>query len=207
MGWRRRNNELTMTTFHSRQTSFGRRVRKQANASTFKFTSHITPSICSIMLTKRDKSSATIFTSRCSRTVMRYRFYRVQALPLSWLRFWRLANSSPKIARSPAGRSRDVRATSGKISGEMSCAFPCNFPAMTGQRQMQSSRITCGTTRKTTCVTAGVGRAMAAPDACETTSNLASQQPCRRLRDGQGNISPPTYEFPSSTFKHDNQKL
>ena len=109
-----------MTTFHSRQSDRARRTRKNENTSTFNFTSQIAPSICTVMFTKREKSNATIFKSRCSRTVLCYRFDRVEALPLVSTRFLRLANSSPKTARSPARRSRDVREISGKKSGEMS---------------------------------------------------------------------------------------
>ena len=109
-----------MTTFHSRQSDCARRVRKNENADTFNFTSQIAPSICTVMFTKRDKPGATIFKSRCNRTVVCYRFYTVEALPLVRTRFLRLANSSPKTARSPARRSRDGRETSGKTSGEIS---------------------------------------------------------------------------------------
>ena len=156
MELRQRNNGRTMITFHSRQSDCARRARKNENAGTFNFVSQIALPICTVMHTKRVKTNATIFKSRCSRTVVCYRFYRVDALPLSLAKVLRLANGSSKIARSPARRSRDVHTTSGKFSGKMSCAFPCNFPAMTGQRQMQSSRITCRTTRKTTCLTPGL---------------------------------------------------
>ncbi len=71
-------------------------AHKKENASTVNFTSQIASSICAVMFTKRDKRGATIFKSRCSRTVLCYRFYRVEALPLVSTRFLRLANSSPK---------------------------------------------------------------------------------------------------------------
>ena len=107
-----------MNTFHSRQTDCDRHARKNENTGTLNFTSQIAPSICTVRHTKRVKTNATIFKSRCSRTVLCYRFDRVEALPLVWTRFLRLANSSPKTARSPARRSRDGRETSGKKSGE-----------------------------------------------------------------------------------------
>jgi len=128
MGRRQRNNGRTMTTFHSRQSGDARRTRKNENTGTLNFTSQIPSSICTVMFTKRDKSSATIFKSRCSRTVLCYRFYRVEALPLVKTRFLRLANSSPKTARSPARRSRDGRETSGKKSGEMSRVISAQSP-------------------------------------------------------------------------------
>ena len=109
-----------MTTFHSRQSNRERRVRKNANASTFNFTPQIPPSICAIIFTEHDKTDATVFKSLCKRTAVGKCFYRVEALPLVSTRFLRLAHSSPKTARSPARPSRDGRATSGRTTGEIS---------------------------------------------------------------------------------------
>ena len=158
-----------MTTFHSRQSDRGRRVHKKANASTFNFTSQIAQSICALMHTKRAKPDAAIFKSRCSRTVVGYRLDRVQALPLVKTRFLRLANSSPKTARSPARRSRDGRATSGKTSGGISCAISAQLPgngravatAMPpdGRADDLQDNLPCSR----------LVRAMSAPETCETT--------------------------------------
>jgi hypothetical protein len=117
-----------MTTFHPRQSDDARRTQKNVNTSTLNFTSQIPPSICAVMFTEHDKSSATILKALCKRTVVGYRLYRVQALPLVWTRFLRLANSSPKTARSPARRSRDGRETSGKKSGEISRVISAQRP-------------------------------------------------------------------------------
>ena len=117
-----------MTNFQSLQSDCARRARKNENAGTFNFTSQIASSICTVTFTKRVELGATIFKSRCSRTVVCYRFDRVEALPLVWTRFLRLANSSPKIARSPARRSRDGRETSGKKSGETSRVMSAQLP-------------------------------------------------------------------------------
>ena len=163
-----------MTTFHSRQSGDARRTRKNENTGTLNVTSQIPPSICTVMFTKRDKSSATIFKSRCSRTVFCYRFDRVEALPLVKTRFLRLANSSPKTARSPARRSRDGRETSGKKSGEISrvvfAQLPSNSRAAAtamppdGRADDLQDNLPC----------AGCERAMSAPETCETT-RLKSQ--------------------------------
>jgi len=115
-----------MTTFYPQQSDCGRRVQKMANADPFNFASQIPPSICAVMHTKYDKRGATIFKSRCSRTVLCYRFDRVEALPLVSTRILRLANSSPKTARSPARRLRDGREPSGEISRVMSAQRPGN---------------------------------------------------------------------------------
>ncbi len=117
-----------MITFHSQQSDFAQRARKNENGGTVNFITQIAPSICTVMHTKRVKTEATIFKSLCSRTVVCYRLYRVQALPLSFVRFLRLANSSPKIQRSPARRSHNVREPSHKKSGEMSRFISARFP-------------------------------------------------------------------------------
>ena len=163
-----------MTTFHSRQSGDARRTRKNENADTFNFASQIPPSICAVMNTKHDKRGATIFKSRCSRTVLCYRFDRVEALPLNFVRFLRLANSSPKIARSPARRSRDGRATSGKTTGKISRVMSAQRPgngrtvatAMPpdGRTDDSQDNLPCG----------GCERAMSALETCETT-RLKSQ--------------------------------
>jgi len=163
-----------MSTFHSRQTDCDRHACKNENTGTLYFTSQIAPSICTVRHTKRVKTKAAIFKSRCSRTVLCYRFDRVEALPLNFVRFLRLANSSPKIARSPARRSRDGRETSGKTTGEISRAIFAQRPgngrsvatAMPpdGRTDDSQDNLPCG----------GCERAMSALETCETT-RLKSQ--------------------------------
>jgi hypothetical protein len=161
-----------MTTFHSRQSGDARRTRKNENTGTLNFTSQIATSICTVMFIKRVKHDAIIFKSRCSRTAVCYRLDRVQALPLVRTSFLRLAHISPKIARSPARRSRDGRKPSGKKSGEIS-------------RVISAQRLGNGRTvatamppniRQDNSPCAGHGHAMSAPETCETTRNLAAQQ-------------------------------
>ncbi len=123
-----KNNGLSMTAFHHQQPDYARRAHKQANAGTLNFTSKIAQSICTVVLTKREKSDAIILKARCSRTAVSYRFYTRDALLLNCVRFFRLANSSPVIQRYPASRSRSVREPSGKTSGKVSCATSAQFP-------------------------------------------------------------------------------
>jgi len=181
-----------MTTFHSRQSDRGRRARENANADTFNFTAQIPPSICAVRHTKHDKRGATIFNSLCKRMAASKCFYRVEALPLVWTRFLRLAKSSPKFARSPARRSRDGREPSGKKSCEIS-------RVMSAQRLGNSQATATAmppdgraddSQDNLPCV--GLGRAMSAPGTGETTRNTSAQQPCRSPRNGQGNISQAT---------------
>jgi hypothetical protein len=165
-----------MTTFHSRQSDCDRRTRKNENADTFNFASQIAPSICTVAFKKREKSDAIIFTSRCSRLSLFCIFRHGYALPLVSTRFLRLPYSSPKLARSPARRSRDGREPAGKKSGEMSRVISAQCPgngrtvaaAMPpdGHRDDSQDNLPC----------ARFGRAMAAPETCETTRNLAAQQ-------------------------------
>jgi hypothetical protein len=151
-----------MTTFHSRQSGDARRTRKNENADAFKITAQIPPSICAVMFMEHDKSDATIFKSRCSRTAVCYRLYTKQALPLNFVRFLRLANNSPMIQRSPARRSRNVRELSGKKSGEMSrsqnAPFPGNGRAVA--TAMPPDARTDDSQNNLPC--AGLGRAMSA---------------------------------------------
>ena len=158
-----------MITFHSSQSDCDRHARKNENAGTVNFITQIAPSICTAMNTKRVKTDATIFKPRCSRTGMRYRLDRVQALPLSQLRFFRLANSSPKTARSPARRSRDGRATSGKTTGEISYAMSAQRPGngWTVATAMPPNVRQDGSQDNLPC--AGLGCAMSAPETCEAT--------------------------------------
>jgi hypothetical protein len=165
-----------MIKFYSRQSGCARRVRKNENADTFKFVSQIGLSICMVTFTNRVKPDATIFKSRCSRMVACYRFDKVEALPLNFVRFLRLAIRSPIIQRSPARRSRNDREPSDKKSGEMSRSFPHNFLAIAGQWQMRCRRISARVTRETT-------RNMArnARTAVRATDNATTSETSRKL--------------------------
>jgi hypothetical protein len=98
------------------------------------------------------KSSATIFKSRCKSHVTVLAFIGWQALPLVRTRFLRLANSSPKTARSPARRSRDGRETSGKTTGEISRVMSAQRPGNGRTVATAMPPMVRRTTRKTTCL-------------------------------------------------------
>jgi hypothetical protein len=189
-----------MNIFHTRQSDRGRRVHKKANASTFNFTSQIAQSICALLHTKRAKPDAAIFKSRCSRTVVGYRLDRVQALPLVWTRFFRLANSSPKTARSPARRSRDGRETSGKKSGDMSRVMSAQRP---GNGRTVAAAMPPGVRQEDSqdnSPCAGLGRAMSAPENLRDNSQhvraTVAQRPMQRLTSSSS-------DFSQSAFNHD----
>ena len=168
-----------MNTFHSRQTDCDRHARKNENTVTLNFTSQTAPSICTVRHTKRVKTNATIFKSRCSCTVLCYRFDRVEALPLVWTRFLRLAHISPMVARSPVRWSRDGRESSGKKSGEMSRVISAQRPGNGRTVAAATPPNVRQDNSQDGSPCAGLGRAMSAPEACETTRNMAAQHLAR----------------------------
>ena len=189
-----------MTTFHSRQSDCDRRTHKNENAATVNFAPQFAPSIYTVAFTKREKSDATIFNSRCSRTVLCYRFDRVEALPLVSTRILRLANSSPKTARSPARRSRDGRETSGKKSGEMSRVMSAQRP---GNGRTVAAAMPPGVHQEDSQDNSpcdGLGRAMSAPENLRDNSQhvraTVAQRPMQRLTSSSSDFSP-------SAFNHD----
>jgi len=158
-----------MTTFRSRQSDCGRGVRKNANASTFQI--HVTnyPTKLHSHVHEARKNVCCKFQGTLQEQINEWSFYTREALPLVKTRFLRLANSSPKTARSPARRSRDGRATSGKTSGGISAQRPGNGRATAtvmppdGRADDLQDNLPCSR----------LGRAMSAPETCETTrSNL-----------------------------------
>ena len=117
-----------MITFLYQQSDCARHVRKNENADTVNFTSQIASSICTVMFTKHVKPDATIFKSRCSRTVVCYRLNRVQALPLVSTRFLRLRSH---LAENCA-ESREIRR-------EMGAEHPARNPAKMSPRRVRST--------------------------------------------------------------------
>jgi hypothetical protein len=178
-----------MITFHPQRLDCAWHTRKNEYARTFNFTSQIASSICTSAFTKREKSDVIIFTSRCSRLSLVCIFRQGHALPLSFVRFLRLANSSSKIQRSLARRSRDGRESSRKTSDKTSHVMVAQLPGNGGAvaAAMPSSVHQDDSQDNWPC--AGIRRAMSAPETCETTRNMVVQQPCRSLRNGQCNIS------------------
>jgi len=188
-----------MTIFYSRQRDRARPAYKKANADTFNFASQIASPIYIVMHTKRVKTDATSFESRCSRMVMCYRFYRVEALPLVKTRFLRLANSSPKTARSPARRSRDGRATSGKTTGEISRVMSAQLPGNSratatamppdGRADNSQANLPC----------AGLGRAISA--------RILARRLATRSRDNRATVKATSCKTTRSNLNHDIQRL
>ena len=178
-----------MTTYHSRHSDWRRRVRKKANASTLQ----IRATNCTTKLHAHFHEARKIRCNSVQDTVQAHiielSFYAEQALPLVSTRILRLANSSQKISRSPARRSRDGRETSGKKSGEISRVMSAQRP---GNGRTLATAMPLNVRQddsQDNLLCAGLGRAMSAPGTGKTTRNTSAQQPCRSPRNGQGNIS------------------
>jgi hypothetical protein len=171
-----------MTTFFIRHQGCPRRVHKKANADGFQI--HVTN--CTIKLRCHIHEAGKIQCIKLQGAVRvhvtEWSFYRVQALPLVRTRFLRLANSSSKPARSPARRSRSGRAASGKTAGEMTHVLSAQFPGSSraAATAMPPHGRADGSQDNLPC--AGVGRAMAAPETCETILNMAAPQSEQRSR-------------------------
>ncbi len=174
-----------MTTFHPQQFDCGQCAHQKADASALQ----ISVTNCTAKLRSHVHEAGKIVCNNISSAMQKhdckYCLYAKQALPLVWTRFLRLANSSPKTARSPARRSRDGRATSGKTTGEIS-----RF--MAAQRLGNGRAVAtamppniCQDDSQVNLPYGGLGPAMIAPETCETTRELSAQQP----RNGRGNIS------------------
>jgi hypothetical protein len=158
-----------MRTFHPQQSDCGRRVQKMANAATFNFTPQVTPSNLHSHVHETRKIVCNNVSSTVRLQIVDSHFLEIEALPLVKTRFLRLANSSPKTAQSPARRSRDGRATSsktsGKTSGGISAQRPGNGRAVAtaippdGRAGDSQDNLPCSR----------LGRAMSAPETCETT--------------------------------------
>jgi hypothetical protein len=137
--------------------------------------------------------------------------FHTQALPLSFVRFLRLANGSSKNQRSPARRSRNGREATDKTSGEMSRVMSAQLPsnsltmavAIPLDDRRDDSQDNLRYTR--------LGCAMAVQETCETTRNLST----RRSRGSRAAVRATANAtsckllpgISSSTFSHDTQKL
>ena len=117
-----------MITFHPQRLDCARRVSKNEGFGTFNFTPQIALSICTVAFTKREKSDATIFTSRCSRLSLICNFRHGHALPLSQAKVFRLARSSPMIQRNPVRRLSNNRKPSGQTPDEKSRGLAAQLP-------------------------------------------------------------------------------
>jgi hypothetical protein len=164
----------TMTTFHPQQFDCGQCAHQKAGTGALQIsvtncTNKLRNHVC-----EAGKIQCNKIQSAVQEHVTELEFYTREALPLVSTRFLRLANSSPKTARSPARRSRDGHEPPGKKSGEMSRVMSAQLPgngrtvaaAMPpdGRRDDSQDNLPC----------AGFGRAMAAPENGETT-RLKSQ--------------------------------
>ena len=159
-----------MTTFYPQQSDRKRCVRQKTGTSALQ----ITATNCTAKLHSYVHEARKIRCNNWQGAGQAYaaelKFYTKQALPLVRTRILRLANSSPEIARSPARRSRDGRETFGKKSGEISRVMSAQRPGAgrTVATAMPLNVRQDGSQDNLPC--AGLGRAMSAPETCETNS-------------------------------------
>src|ERR1700690_3465241 len=159
-----------MTPFHPQQSDRSRCCRRNANGNALKSRATNCTTKLHAHIHEARKVQCNSIESTVQAHIIELSFYAEQALPLVKTRFLRLANSSPKTARSPARRSRDGREISGKTSGAISAQRPGNgravAAAMPPSVRKDSSQDNLPCSR--------LGRAMSAPETCETT-RLKSQ--------------------------------
>ena len=149
-------------------------------------------------------SSATVFKSRCNRTSLDCNFIQNKPYPLSGQGFY----GSPIARRKLRGVPRDGHAMaakhparqSGEISRVMSAQRPGNGRTVAtamppdGRRDDSQDNLPC----------AGFGRAMSAPETCETTRNLAAQQPRPHISQAARGNSPSVLTMTSKNYEHTN---
>jgi len=109
-----------MTPFHPQQSDRSRCCRRNANGNALKSRATNCTTKLHAHIHEARKVRRNSIESTVQAHIIELSFYAEQALPLVKTRFLRLANSSPKTARSPARLSRDSRETSGGTTGEIS---------------------------------------------------------------------------------------
>jgi hypothetical protein len=192
-----------MTTFHSRQSDWRRRVRKKANASTLQIRATNYTTKLHAHVHEARKVVCNKIQSVVQEHVTELEFYTREALPLVKTRILRLAQISPLDMRSPARRPRDGRETSGKTSGEISRrkseSCPGNGRAVATAMPPNVWQVNSQGNLRCT----GYGRAMSAPETCETTRNTVTRQPCA----SRATVTTTPRKTTCSNLNHDIQKL
>jgi len=134
---------------------------KKHTLANFKFASQIAPPNCTIIFTKHEKSCATIYQGQCKRASCNCPFMQNKPYPLLKQGFY----GSPIARRKLRGVPRDGHAIAAKCPArnpaKCLASYPRNAPAMPPDGRMDDSQdnLPC----------AGFGRAMSAPETCETT--------------------------------------
>lgn len=185
----------TMTTLHPQQLNRGQRVHRKADADRLQF--HVTNCRAKLHVHFHEarKSRYNNFQGVIQAYAAKLKFYTPHALPLNFVRIFRLAQISLIVARSPATRPHDDRETSGKVSGEISRlnSAPCSGNSQTGATAIPSNFRKGDSQDNSRC--AGNGHSMFTLETCEVTRNAVTQQPGaihatarRNPRNGQDNI-------------------
>jgi hypothetical protein len=200
----------TMTTFQPQQSDRERYARQKADGSMVQI--HVTNSSTKLRahIHEARKIQCNNVSSSVRSQIIDSHFLQIEALPLNFVRFLRLAQISPMAARSPARRQRDGRAISGKIAGKISCGISAQLPgngrtvaAATppNVRQDGSQDNLPWPDLDTRCPRRKLAKRLA------ICPRMSAQQPCRSSRDGQRYISQAARRILAVSFHRDINKL
>jgi len=192
-----------MTTFQPRQSDRGRCVHRKAGANALQ--NHVTKRTTEMhsYFHEARKVRCNSFQRASQERVIEWSFYTREALPLVRTRILRLAQISPMIARSPARRPRDEREISGKTSAGISRAISAQLPG-NGRAAATATLPNVhqdGSQDNSHCT--GNGRAISAPETCETTRNTVTRQPGAV----RATVGVTSRKMTCSNLNHDIQKL
>jgi hypothetical protein len=102
---------------------------KRQTPARFKFAPRISPPNCTLIFTKHEKSSATVFKARCKRTSLNCHFMQNKPYPLSKQGFY----GSPIARRKLRGVPRDGQAMAAKHPARHPAQYPRNIRATSRQ--------------------------------------------------------------------------
>ena len=199
-----------MTPFHPQQSDRSRCCRRNANGNVLKSRATNCTTKLHAHVHETRKIQCNNVSSSVRSQIIDSHFLQIEALPLNFVRFLRLAQISPMAARSPARRQRDGRAISGKIAGKISCGISAQLPgngrtvaAATppNVRQDGSQDNLPWPDLDTRCPRRKLARRLA------ICPRMSAQQPCRSSRDGQRYISQAARRILAVSFHRDINKL
>ena len=154
---------------------------KRQTPARFKFAPRIAPPNCTLIFTKREKSSATVFKARRKRTSLNCHFMQNKPYPLSKQGFC----GSLKSRRWTRGVPRDGHAMAAKHPARHPAKFlatnPNHVPAMAEQWQRQCRRTSGKSTRKVTCVAPDMDVRCPRRKLARQLATRSRQHPARQL--------------------------
>jgi hypothetical protein len=169
----------------------------------FKFTSRIASPNCTVTVTKREKSCATIFKEQCKSTSVNGHFIRGTLNPLSKQGFCDSLKSRRRLRGLPQDRHVMAAIRPARHPAKFLALNPNHVPAMAGQWQRQRLCVSVETTRKTICFGQEVG---ARCQRRKLARRLATRSRNSRAA-GRVMSSATSRKTTRSNLNHDTQKL